>query len=153
MMLSLNDVGEIWYNRALGSGGTVDLLRILDGDLKVFELQQTRQISILVPLERGIVNTGSAQLYSPATHIGTRVHAIAYNKTTGDKETMEFTVIDKGIDIYYTEISNMKTGVDLVTPSFDFAVGGEVRVSFTLNSALATNNLVDVVVISNVIKK
>lgn len=152
-MLRMNDIGEIWYNRALGSGGTVDLLRILDGDLKVFELQQTRQISILVPLERGIVNTGSAQLYSPATHIGTRVHAIAYNKTTGDKETMEFTVIDKGVDIYYTEISNMKTGVDLVTPSFDFAVGGEVRVSFTLNSALATNNLVDVVVISNVIKK
>ena len=152
-LLRINDIGEVWYNRGLGSGGTENYLRILDGDLTIFELERTRQRSIVVPLERGVVNSGTAQIYNPATHIGTRVHAIAYNKTTGDKETMEFTVIDKGTQIYYTEISNMKTGVNLVTPVFDFAVGGEVRIGFTLNTSLATGNLVDVVVISNTIKK
>ena len=152
-LLRFNENGEIWYNRGLGTGGTVDYLRILDSDLKVFELQNTRQVSIVVSMERGVVNSGTAQLYNPSTHIGTRVHAIAYNKTTGDKETMEFSVIDKGTQIYYYELGNLKTGVNLVTPTFDFAVGGEVRVNFALNTALATGNLVDVVVISNVIKK
>ena len=151
-LLRFTETGEIWYNRALGTGNE-SYLRILDNDLLIFELEKTRQKSIVVPLERGVVNSGQAELYTPSSHIGTRVHAIAYNKTTGDKETMEFTVIDKGVNIYYYELGNLKTGVNLVTPSFDFAPGGQVRVTFTINTALAQNNLVDVVVISNIIKK
>lgn len=152
-LLRVTETGEIWYNRAHGTGGNESYLRILNNTLTVLELEKLRTQSIVVPLERGVVNNGVAELYNPSSHIGSRVHAIAYNKTTGDKETMEFTVIDKGTQIYYYEIGNLKTGVNLVTPTFDFAPGGQVRVNFTINSSLAQNNLVDVVVISNIIKK
>jgi len=152
-LLRFNESGEVWINRGLGSGGTESYLRVLDGDLETFELERTRQSSVKVAMERGVVNSGTATIYDPTTAMGAKVHLIAMNKTTGDKESIEYSVIDKGTDIEYVEIGNLKTGADIIDTTFNFAVSGEVRLSMTLNTALATNNLIDVIVVTNAIKK
>ena len=151
--LRFNESGEVWVNRGLGSGGTENYLRVLDSDLETFELERTRQNSVKVPLERGVVNSGTATIYNPTTALGAKVHLIAYNKTTGDKESIEYSVIDKGANIEYTELGNLKTGANIIDTAFNFAVSGEVRISMTLNTALAQNNLIDVIVVTNAIKK
>lgn len=151
--LRFNENGEVWINRGLGSGGTESYLRVLDSDLETFELERTRQNSVKVPLERGVVNSGTATIYNPTTALGAKVHLIAFNKTTGDKESIEYSVIDKGTNIEYTELGNLKTGANIIDTAFNFAVSGEVRLTMTLNTALAQNNLIDVIVVTNAIKK
>lgn len=151
-LLRLTDIGEVYYNLGFGTG-FYDGVRLLDSDLKEFELSDYKLVTRKVSLERGLINSGSAVIYDPAIHAGAKVEIVAYNTTTGDKEFIEYSVIDKGTDIFHTEFGNIKTGAELISTVFDFNANNNVRVTFTLSSALATGNNIQVTVVSNIIKR
>lgn len=73
------------------------------------------------------------------------------NQTTGDKEMIEYQVIDKGSDIYHTEIGNLNTGVNLVSSVFDFDANNNVRVTFTLED-LTVGDVVNITVVKTIFK-
>ena len=151
-LLRLNDNGDILYNLGFGTG-TFSGVTLLDTDLRSFELAHTRQFTTKFDLTKGTIDQGAAILYNPTTDEAAKVTITAYNSNSTHKEVLEFTVIDRGSDIFYTEIGNIKTGQEIISAEFDFNASGEVRVTTTLDSALNNNNLVNVTVVSQIIKK
>jgi hypothetical protein len=151
-LLRLSDTGDIYYNLGFGSG-VYDGLKLFDTDLKQFELADFKISTTKVNLVRNTINTGSAILYDTALHTSAKVQIISHNETTGDKEFIEYSVIDDGTDIFFTDFGNVKTGAELISCVFDFNANNNVRVTFTLNSALSSGNSVKVTVISNIIKR
>lgn len=151
-LLRLSDTGDIYYNLGFGTG-VYNGLKILDTDLKQFELSDYKIVTSKVTLTRNTVNSGSAVLYDPAVHASAKVQIIAHNEITGDKEFIEYSVIDKGADLFYTDFGNVKTGAELISCVFDFNSSNNARVTFTLDSAISSGNVVKVTVISNIIKR
>ncbi len=151
-LLRLSDTGDIYYNLGFGSG-IYNGLKILDTDLKQFELADYKLSTSKVILNRGTVNSGSSVIYNPAVHASAKVQVIAHNTTTGDKEFIEYSVIDKGSDIFFTDFGNVKTGAELISCIFDFNASNNVRITFTLDTTITAGNLVEVTVISNIIKR
>ena len=151
-LLRLADTGDIYYNLGFGTG-VYNGLKILDTDLKQFELSDYKIVTSKVTLTRNTVNSGSAVLYDPAVHASAKVQIVAHNETTGDKEFIEYSVIDKGTDLFYTDFGNIKTGAELISCVFDFNAGNNARVTFTLDNAISAGNVVKVTVISNIIKR
>lgn len=151
-LLRLADTGDIYYNLGFGSG-TPNNLKLFNNTLKEFELSDYKLSSTKVTLTKNTVNSGSATLYDPTLHESAKVQIIARNTITGDKEFIEYSVIDKGSDIFFTDFGNVKTGADLISCVFDFNASGNVRVTFTLDNAIASGQVVRVTVISNIIKR
>lgn len=151
-LLRLADTGDIYYNLGFGSG-SLNNLKLFNNTLKEFELSDYKLSTTKVTLTRNSVNSGSAILYDPALHESAKVQIIARNTITGDKEFIEYSVIDKGSDIFFTDFGNVKTGADLISCVFDFNASGNVRVTFTLDNAIASGQVVRVTVISNIIKR
>lgn len=151
-VLRLTDTGDIYYNLGFGTG-VYNGVKIFDNELKELELADFKISTTKVNLTRGTVNVGNAILYDPAIHASAKVQIIAHNETTGDKEFVEYSVIDKGSDIFFTDFGNVKTGAELISCVFDFNASNNVRVTFTLDTALSTGNSVEVTVISNIVKR
>jgi hypothetical protein len=151
-LLRLTDTGDIYYNLGFGSG-IYNGIKIFDNELKELEIADYKISTTKVTLTRNTVNTGSAILYDPALHESSKVQIIARNRATGDKEFIEYSVIDKASDIFFTDFGNVKTGAELISCVFDFNANGNVRVTFTLDTAIASGNVVDVTIISNIIKR
>lgn len=151
-LLRLSDTGDIYYNLGFGSG-VYNGVKIFDNELKELEIADYKISTTKVDLVRNTINTGSAILYDPALHTSAKVQIIAHNETTGDKEFIEYSVIDKGTDIFFTDFGNVKTGAELISCVFDFNASNNVRVTFTLDSAISSGNVIKVTVISNIIKR
>jgi hypothetical protein len=151
-LLRLSDTGDIYYNLGFGTG-VYNGVKIFDNELKELELADYKILTEDVTLTRNSVNVGSSTIYDPALHKSAKVQIIAHNETTGDKEFVEYSVIDKGSDIFYTDFGNVKTGAELISCVFDFNASSNVRVTFTLDSAISAGNVVKVTVISNIIKR
>jgi len=151
-LLRLSDTGDIFYNLGFGTG-VFNGIKIFDKELKELELADYKIFTEDVTLTKNTVNVGSSVVYNPALHRSAKVQIIAHNETTGDKEFVEYSVIDKGSDIFYTDFGNVKTGAELISCVFDFNVSSNVRVTFTLDSAISSGNVVKVTVISNIIKR
>ena len=151
-LLRLSDTGDIYYNLGFGTG-VYNGVKIFDNELKELEIADYKISTTKVTLTRGTVNSGNTVLYDPALHTSSKVQIIAHNETTGDKEFIEYSVIDKGTDIFFTDFGNVKTGAELISCVFDFNASNNVRVTFTLNTSLSTGNVVKVTVISNIIKR
>jgi hypothetical protein len=151
-LLRLSDTGDIYYNLGFGTG-VYNGIKVFDSELKELEIADYKISTTNVTLTRGTVNSGNTVLYDPALHASSKVQIIAHNETTGDKEFIEYSVIDKGTDIFFTDFGNVKTGAELISCVFDFNASNNVRVTFTLNTSLSTGNVVKVTVISNIIKR
>jgi hypothetical protein len=151
-LLRLSTTGDIYYNLGFGTG-SFNGIKVLDTDLKQFELADYKISTTKVTLNKGTVNNGNAVLYDPALHSSAKVQIIAHNETTGDKEFIEYSVIDKGTDIFFTDFGNVKTGAELISCTFDFNASNNVRVTFALDDAILSGNVVKVTVISNIIKR
>ena len=102
---------------------------------------------------KGTTDNGSAVIYVPSTELSAKVEFIAHNTTTGAKEIIEFSVIDNGSDIFYTEVGTIQSNGSLITYTFDFNVNNAVRLNYSLATGVANANAVNVTVVSNVIKK
>ena len=151
-LLRLTDTGDIFYNLGFGTG-LYNPVKLFDSELKELELADYRIVTKKVALERGSLNTGDAVLYDPLVEKSAKVTLTAHNTTTGDKEMMEFSVVDNGTDIFFSEIGNVTTGEDLVSTTFDFNASNQVRVTYTLNTALTTGDDVEVTVVSHITKR
>ena len=151
-LLRLTDTGDIYYNLGFGTG-TYSGVKLFDTDLKVMELADYKVVTNDVSLERGGVATGSSNLHNANTETASKVSLVAHNTTTGDKEFIEFSVITKGSDVYYTEIGNVVTGATLIgSATFDINASNEARITFVLDTNLANGDDVSVTTVAHVIK-
>jgi len=151
-LLRLTDTGDIYYNLGFGTG-VYNAIKIFDSELKELEIADYKVVTKKLDLERGVLNSGDAVLYDPATQESAKVFVTAHNTTTGDKHYLEYSVIDKGTDIFFTEIGSILTGEDLVITTFDFTAGNEVRATLTLNTDLTAGDDVEITVVSHITKR
>lgn len=151
-LLRLTDTGDIFYNLGFGTGN-YNGVKIFDSELKELELADYKIVTKKINLLKGTFNQGDATIYDPAVHKSAKVEIVAHNTTTGEKEVIEYSVIDNTVDIFYTEIGNILTGVNLINNEFDFTDSGEVRLTFVLTSDVNPNNDVKITVVSHIIKR
>ena len=150
--MRLKDTGEVVFNLGFGTG-TPDNLTLLNADLTNFGLKHTRVSTSRIPLVRGTLNSGNSTIYSTATESSAKIFLTAHNTTTGDKEIVEYYVIDNGTDVYFTDTNNIKTGAELISSVFDIDPSNNVRISFTLNTGVTVGDNVTVTLIKTVTKR
>jgi hypothetical protein len=151
-LLRLNTSGDIIINRGFGTSIENNLV-VLSNELKDFELEDTKLSTADINLIKGTTNTGSTVLYSPTSAKGIKVLVSAENITTNDVEMVEFTVTDKGSDIYHSEYGNIITDNNLIVVTFDFNASNDVRINFALEDSVETGDEVNITVVKTIIKK
>jgi len=151
-VLRLDDQGDVYLNIGFGTG-TFTGVKVFDGDLKEFELADIRLQTEKLTLVKGTSNNGSSDLYEIATNNGAKTTVIAENSTTGDKEFIEFGVLDDGTDVFHTEYGNIRTGTQLIIPTFELTGSNIVRINIELGATVAPTEAVNITVVSNVTKK
>jgi hypothetical protein len=151
-LLRLNTSGDIIVNKGYGTSSPENI-KLLDNELKDFELDDVKISSSDIFLVKGSTNTGSSIIYSPAISSGAKIIINAHNTTTNDTEFVEYSVCDKGGDIYNTEYGNITTGVDLFDITFDFDNQDNVRVTIDLSPEVQTDDEVNITIIKTIIKK
>ena len=151
-LLRLDDQGDVYYNVGFGSGSE-SLVRIFDKELANLEISKYRITTSNASLLKGTTNNSSAVIYAPSTELSAKVELVAHNTTTGAKEVIEFSVIDNGSDIFYTEVGTIQSNGSIIDYTFDFNVNNAVRLNYSLATGVANANAVNVTVVSNVIKK
>ena len=152
-VLRFTNEGDIFYNLGYGTG-TYSGVTLFDNELKLFELADYKIITKKLDLEKGTFDSGDAVIYDPQTEECAKIQVVAHNTSTGDKEFVEYSVINKGLtDIFYTEIGNVVSGQTLFSSEFDFNDSNRVRLSFTLDTDLATGSDIEITVISTIIKR
>jgi hypothetical protein len=151
-LLRLTDTGDIFYNLGFGSG-IYNGVKIFDSELKEWEIADYRISTSKTTLIKNTVNTGSAILYDPAIHESAKVQIIAHNTINGNKEFIEYSVVDNGTDIFFTDFGNITTGANLISSSFDFNASNNVRITFTLDDTITSGHTIEVTIISNIIKR
>ena len=151
-VLRLDDEGDVYLNIGFGTG-VFEGVKVFDGDLKEFELADIRILTEELTLVKGTSNNGSSELYSIATNVGCKTTVVAHNPTTGDKEFYEFGILDDGTDVFHTEYGNIRTGVQLVVPTFEVTGTNVVRLNIGLGANVGSTEAVNITVVSNVTKK
>ena len=92
-------------------------------------------------------------MYPIATNLGCKTTVIAHNPTTGDKEFYEFGILDDGTDIFHTEYGNIRTGTQLILPTFEITGANVARLNIELGANVGNTESVNITVVSNVTKK
>lgn len=151
-LLRLTDDGDIFYNLGFGTGNYSGV-KLFDSELKELEIADYKIITKKVTLERGTLNEGDAVIYDPAVEASAKVTITAHNTTSGDKEVVEYSITDKGTDVYFSEIANISTGANQFTSLVDFNDSGKVRITFTLDTSLTSGDDVEFTVVSQVTKR
>ncbi len=151
-VLRLDDQGDVFLNVGFGTGN-LDLVKIFDGDLKEFELADVRVLSEKISLVKGTTNNGNSELYPVASNVGCKTTVIAHNTVTGDKEFIEFGILDDGTDIFHTTYGNIRTGIQLIVPTFEVTGTGVARLNIQLGADINAADTVNIVIVSNVTKK
>jgi hypothetical protein len=151
-VLRLDDQGDVFLNVGFGSGN-LDLVKIFDGDLKEFELADVRVLSEKLSLVKGTTNNGSSELYPVASNVGCKTTVIAHNTVTQDKEFFEFGVLDDGTNIFHTTYGNIRTGIQLIIPTFEVTGTGAARLNIELGADVNATDTVTITIVSNVTKK
>ena len=149
-VLRLDDQGDVYLNTGFGTG-TFAGVKIFDGDLKDFELADYLVKTSVISLVKGVSNSGATILYDTTTAKGCRVTVVS-KSSTGKKSMVEYNVIDNGIDIFYNEFGSLNTSADGFEASFDITPGNETRITLTLSDDHATNDTVEITVLTQVVK-
>ena len=151
-LIRLNNTGDIYVNKGFGTA-TDTYIKVLDNELKTLEMDDTIISSSEYILTKGTTNSGASVIFDPTLHSGAKVILVANNTTTNHKDMIEFTVVAKDTDIFHTEYGNVVSGTDIIAPVFDFDAGGKVRLNVSLINGVTTGNVVNVTVVSTIIKK
>ena len=152
-LLTLTDSGEVQINRQSGTANAADNLTIIDKTLKFIDIDDITIKTNTVSLIRGSSDIGSFSVYDPSVYNSAKVVVVADNTTTDDRHIVEYSVIDKGADLFVVEYADLNTGIELFTSTFDFAPGGDVRISTTLLDALTPGDVVNITVSFTTTKK
>lgn len=152
-ILRLENTGDIFYNTDYGNGAFTGI-KLLDNDLRNLELADFKLTTTDISLRKGTIDSSSRTIYDPAVHVGAKVSVAANNITTGEKEFVEFSVIDNGSDIFHTDFGNIKSGSDAIFGyEFSFTEAGAVRITLTSGDALSNDDDIAIVVTSHIYKK
>jgi len=151
-VLRLDDQGDVFLNVGFGTG-TLDMVKVFDGDLKEFELADVKILTEKITLVKGTSDNGSSELYPVATNAGCKTTVIAVNPTSGDKEFIEFGVLDDGTDVFHTEYGNIRTGTQLIVPTFEVTGSNVVRINIALGANVNPTESVNITFVSNITKK
>ena len=151
-VLRLDNQGDVYFNTTFGTGSFTGV-KVFDGDLTEFELQDTTTRTVDLTLIKGTTNTGGEIIYAPAVEIGSKTVVTAHNPTTGEKEYIEFGVIDNGTDVFHTEYGNVRTGQQLVIPTFEVTGDNKVKINFELGAGIGSTQSVNITLTSQITKK
>ena len=151
-LLRLQDSGDVVYNLGFGTG-TPDNITLLNSSLTSFELEDVKVSTSKLTLERGTLNSANATIYNIPTESSAKVCLTAHNTTTGDKELIEYYVVDDGTDVYFTDYNNVKSGAELVSVVYDIDPVSNVRLTVNLDTALATGDDVIVTLVKTITKR
>jgi hypothetical protein len=151
-VLRLDDQGDVYLNIGFGTG-VYNGVKVFDGDLKEFELADVKILTEKLTLVKGTSDNGSSVIYAVASNAGAKTTIVAENPTSGDKEFIEFGILDDGTDVFHTEYGNIRTGTQLIVPTFEVTGAGDVRINIALGSAVNPTEAVNITVVSNITKK
>ena len=151
-VLRLDNQGDVYFNTTFGTGSFTGV-KVFDGDLTEFELQDTTTRTTDLALLKGTTNTGGVIIYDPAVEVGAKTVVTAHNPTTSEKEYIEFGIIDNGTDVFHTEYGNVRTGQQLIIPTFEVTGDNKVRINLELGSGIGTTQTVNITLTSQITKK
>ncbi len=151
-VLRLDNQGDVFFNTTFGTGNFTGV-KVFDGELKEFELADTKILTDKINLVKGSTNTGASIIYDTAVHEGAKTVVTAHNPTTGEKEMIEFGIIDNGTDVFVNEYGNLRTGQELVVPTFELTPNNEVRINIELGANIGATQTVNITFTSTITKK
>lgn len=151
-VLRLDDQGDVYLNTTFGTG-TFSGVKVLDGELKEFELADIKIVTEKINLVKGTINNGNSILYDVTLQKGCKTTVIVENDSTGDREFIEFGIIDNGTDVFHTEYGNIRTGVKLIVPTFEVTPQNQVRIAVELGSDVGNTETVNITFVSHITKK
>tara|TARA_B100000700_G_scaffold327634_1_gene442767 strand:+ start:2882 stop:8272 length:5391 start_codon:yes stop_codon:yes gene_type:complete len=151
-VLRLDNQGDVYFNTTFGTGNFTGV-KVFDGDLKEFELADTKILTEKVTLTKGSANTGGSDIYNATAAVGAKTVVVAENLSNNDREFYEFGIIDNGTDIFHTEYGNVRTGQQLVVPTFERTAGNLARINFELGANLLTGHQIEITIVSTITKK
>ena len=151
-ILRLDDQGDVYLNTGFGTG-TYNGVKVFDGDLKEFELADVKITTDTLTLQKGSANNGGSNIYEVASANGAKVVVVAENLQDGTKEFVEFGVTDDGANIFHSEYGNLRTGYQVIIPTFEYTAGNEARLNITLGANVPDTNQVKITVSSTITKK
>ena len=151
-VLRLDNQGDVFLNIGFGTG-VYNGVKVFDSDLKEFELADVKILSEKLTLTAGTVNNAGSNIFEIATQNGAKIMVVAENTTNNEKEFFEFGVIDDGTDIFHTQYGNIRTDIELVTPTFERTASGYARVNFAIGSGVTAGHNVVITIVSNITKK
>ena len=150
-VLRLDDNGDVYLNTTFGSG-SFNGVKVLDGELKEFELADFKIATSTFTLVKGGTEQSSTILYDSTTSKGCKVSVVS-KSSSGKRSFCEYSVIDNGTDIYHNEYGALNTsGNDQFTAAFDFTASTEPRITVTLTNDHATNDVINFTVLVQEIK-
>ena len=149
-ILRLDDQGDIFFNTTFGSG-SFNGVKIFDGDLKEFELADYKISSATFSLDKGGLESSSVVLYDSATSKGCKV-TVASKSSSGKRSMVEYSVIDNGTDIFYSEYGSLNTSADQFISSFDFTASTEPRITVALSDDHTVADIIQFTVLIQEIK-
>ena len=150
-ILRLDDQGDVYLNTGFGTG-SYNGVKVFDGDLKEFELADIKLLSEVLTLVKGSSNTGGSNIYDTAVAKGAKVVLVAENINSNEKEFIEFGVTDDGSNIFHTEYGNLRTGGQLVVPTFEYTSGNLARLNITLGANVSNTHTVKITISSTITK-
>ena len=150
-VLRLDNQGDVYFNIGFGTG-TFNGVKVFDAELKELELAQTLIRSDAFTLVKGTVDNANTIIYDSTISKGAKTTVVAHNTSTGDKEFIEFGIIDDGSDVFHTEYGKVRTGVALIDPTITFSANAEAQLNIALTSDVTNTQTVTVTIVSNVTK-
>ena len=149
-VLRLDDQGDVYLNTTFGSG-TFSGVKVLDSQLKEFELADYAIKTTTFQLAKGGAESGSFVLYDSVLRKGCKVTVVS-KSSSGKRSMTEYSVIDNGTDIFHSEFGSLNTSLDQYTASFDFNATNETRISLTLSNDHANGDIITFTILVQVIK-
>lgn len=148
-----NSIAKLVVNSDFGSGNTNDIV-FTSSELKHIELLYTRNEINRITLVKGSSNLGVLNLYDVTLYSGARVYIVAENITTGEKESVEYSIIDNGINIYTTEYNQISTNPSVPLYTSEVAYNNTmVKMDITIGASVATAEQVVITISKVLIKK
>ena len=151
-ILRFDDQGDVYLNTGFGTGN-YNGVKVFDSDLKEFELSDVRILSDVITLVKGSSNSGNSIIYPTATEKGAKVTVVAENLSNGAREMYEFGVIDDTTNVIYNEYGNLRTGAQLIVPTWEMTTNSEVRLNIDLGANVLATHTIKITVVSNITKK
>jgi plastocyanin len=137
-----------------GYGGTAAEITVLDNTLEYVEYAYVREENNKLTLIKGSNNLGTINAYDITLYSSAKIYIVADNITTGEKESVEYSIIDNGTDIYNTEYNQISTNASVPLFTSDIAYqGNNVKIDFTIGSTVATSEEVRITMRKVLVKK